>query len=215
MTDFPTEPSLDSPLGSPIGTPLGGLVIAPFRREFDAARDPNAAAIALHLRGDHLTAGTVANAQLANMAQSTVKGRASGAGTGVPTDLSVAQLFTILGTRFKVGSFTRDVSVASGTQAVTGVGFQPAAIICFANIGATAPASWGMSDGTTHGSVLDFHTVIASTYANGTNLIQIQVTGADVYQGVLSSFDSDGFTISWTKTGTPTGTATIRYLALR
>lgn len=36
------------------------------------------------------------NAKLANMAQSTIKGRASGAGTGDPTDLSASQVRTIL-----------------------------------------------------------------------------------------------------------------------
>jgi len=39
----------------------------------------------------------VTNAKLANMAQATVKGRASGAGTGAPTDLVASDLFTILG----------------------------------------------------------------------------------------------------------------------
>lgn len=38
----------------------------------------------------------VTNAKLANMAQSTVKGRAAGAGTGDPTDLSAAQATAIL-----------------------------------------------------------------------------------------------------------------------
>jgi len=36
------------------------------------------------------------NAKLANMAQDTIKGRASGAGTGDPTDLSASQVLTIL-----------------------------------------------------------------------------------------------------------------------
>lgn len=36
------------------------------------------------------------NAKLANMAQSTIKGRAAGAGTGDPTDLSASQVRTIL-----------------------------------------------------------------------------------------------------------------------
>lgn len=39
---------------------------------------------------------TVTNAKLANMAQSTIKGRAAGAGTGVPVDLTVAQVQAIL-----------------------------------------------------------------------------------------------------------------------
>jgi hypothetical protein len=40
--------------------------------------------------------GTLANARLANMAQSTIKGRAAGAGTGVPTDLTATQATAIL-----------------------------------------------------------------------------------------------------------------------
>lgn len=45
---------------------------------------------------------SITNAKLANMAQATIKGRASGAGTGDPTDLTAAQVGAILG--FGVGS---------------------------------------------------------------------------------------------------------------
>jgi hypothetical protein len=48
------------------------------------------------LTGSDLQDGTVVNADLANMAQSTIKGRAAGAGTGVPTDLTSAQATEIL-----------------------------------------------------------------------------------------------------------------------
>lgn len=44
-----------------------------------------------------LIADSVSNTYLANMADSTIKGRASGAGTGDPTDLSAAQVLAILG----------------------------------------------------------------------------------------------------------------------
>jgi len=40
--------------------------------------------------------GAVTNTELANMAQSTVKGRAAGAGSGAPVDLTPAQLKTLL-----------------------------------------------------------------------------------------------------------------------
>lgn len=43
-----------------------------------------------------IKAGIVTNTELANMAQSTVKGRAAGAGTGPPVDLTQAQLKTLL-----------------------------------------------------------------------------------------------------------------------
>ena len=46
----------------------------------------------------------VTNAKLADMAQTTVKGRASGAGTGDPTDLTAAQLLTIILTVDGAGS---------------------------------------------------------------------------------------------------------------
>jgi hypothetical protein len=45
----------------------------------------------------YLVDDNVTNAKLANMAQATIKGRASGAGTGDPTDLSAAQVRTLTG----------------------------------------------------------------------------------------------------------------------
>lgn len=41
--------------------------------------------------------GSITNAKLADMAQSTIKGRAAAAGTGVPVDLSTSQVKTMLG----------------------------------------------------------------------------------------------------------------------
>lgn len=45
---------------------------------------------------DLMTSGSLPNARLANMGDATLKGRASGAGTGTPTDLTAAQARTIL-----------------------------------------------------------------------------------------------------------------------
>ena len=45
-----------------------------------------------------IAASAVTNAKLANMVETTVKGRATGAGTGSPVDLTAAELATILGT---------------------------------------------------------------------------------------------------------------------
>lgn len=60
------------------------------------------------------TAGSLATT-LANMAQATVKGRASGAGTGTPSDLSAAQLITILLTADGAGSLL-DADLLDGQQ---------------------------------------------------------------------------------------------------
>ena len=119
-------------------------------------------------------------------------------------------------TQYKVGGFTRDLTLAAGTQAVTGVGFAPKAIFFMASVGGVpGRTSWGISDGTTSRVLFDHH----PTYANSFNLSTVpiyltEVNGVDSY-GALSSFDSDGFTISWTKIGSPTGTATIFYMAFR
>lgn len=59
--------------------------------------------------------GGTTNAKLANMAQATVKGRASGAGTGAPTDLSATQLTTIV----EAASATAAGKVELATQAET------------------------------------------------------------------------------------------------
>ncbi len=58
----------------------------------------------------------VDNTKLANMAQSTIKGRASGAGTGDPTDLSAAQVLAIL----QAGG---NAQVSSGTYTPTMTGW--------------------------------------------------------------------------------------------
>ncbi len=166
---------------------------------------------------NQIVAASITNAKLANMVQDTFKGRADGAGTGVPVDLTATQAMVILQTtaRFKVGSFTRDVTTASGNQAITGVGFVPKAIIILATINATAAMSVGFSDGTTHECLRDLVGLGANTYGPATNLINLLVDGSNFTTADLSSFDSDGFTIAWTKTGSPTGTATLYYLALR
>lgn len=56
--------------------------------------------------------GAIVNADLANMAQSTIKGRAAGAGTGVPVDLSATQATALL------SAFVGD-SGAGGTKGLT------------------------------------------------------------------------------------------------
>lgn len=115
---------------------------------------------------------------------------------------------------FKVSNFSRDTSLATGTQAVTGVGFKPRAIIFLAVQGSTKEMSVGFSDGSSHGAL--YQTSTAGTFSAASSaIVDDQTSGSDSYLGTVASFDADGFTISWTRTGAPTGTLTIYYLALR
>lgn len=68
--------------------------------------------------GSDIQDGTIVKADLENMAAATVIGRAAGAGTGVPVDLSAAQLATIVGVS---GTNTGDQTITL-TGDVTGSG---------------------------------------------------------------------------------------------
>jgi len=115
----------------------------------------------------------------------------------------------------KVGTTTRDTAIVTGTQAISGVGFKPAAVVCFAAIGITSQVSIGVDDGTTKGSVNNYHAGAADTWVSDTGLVMLWQSDVIWYRGSVQSFDADGFTITWTKTGAKTGTATLFYLAIR
>ena len=115
-----------------------------------------------------------------------------------------------------VGYFTRDIDLGVGTQAVTGVGFIPKSIEFLSGVGTSAAFSIGHSDGDTDQGIRNNHTGSANTWEGSTTDSVMLVTGAgDVYLGRISSFDRDGFTISWTMSGNPTGTAIIRFKAMK
>ena len=121
-------------------------------------------------------------------------------------------ILTTATTRFIVGTFDRDMTAVTGGVSYTGVGFTPKAII-FLGTDNAITGSWGFSDDTTEGIV--FNDDGTTTLSTDTVAIRISEGVGARQVATVSSFDSDGFTLSWTKTGTPTGTATIKYLAFR
>lgn len=119
--------------------------------------------------------------------------------------------------KIKVGTFTRDLSAAAGNVSITGVGFVPrllqftygsaAASKIFSGAGAmTATDQWArfeaMEDGYESSDTSTSHGIYLSN-ESGTN-----------QQAAYVSFDADGFTLAWTKAGSPTGTITIGYVAI-
>jgi len=110
----------------------------------------------------------------------------------------------------KIGSFTRDTAAASGDVAYTGVGFKPSVVIFIAGHSTTS-ASIGISDGTTHGSIYARTANGMETYAFSLS----DAAGSNWQLAIIKSMDADGFTLTWTKGGSPSGTDTINYLAIR
>ena len=126
------------------------------------------------------------------------------------------------GASFKLGTFTRDISTADGTQAVTGVGFQPTHLIFHANINNIAGGfSVGFDDGTTRrGSGIDGNT--AYTFSDGSSTTDISILCRDVagstgasYEGSVTTLGADGFTVTWNKIGSPTGSLVVYYMAFK
>jgi len=116
----------------------------------------------------------------------------------------------------KAGVTTRDVTTATGTQAVTGVGFKPSHILFICGINLSNKMSIGIDDNTVNQGIADNHASTADTFsASTTYSIYAEFGGGASYAGTLSSLDADGFTISWTKAGSPTGTLAVMYLAFR
>ena len=125
-------------------------------------------------------------------------------------DLSVSFASNVV----KVGSFTRDTSLATGTQEVTGVGITPIGVIFLSVQTTSAEMSWGFSNGGSDEVVTDQNTISTDTYSQSSTISIFDVeSSSNEYQGNLTSMDTDGFTISWTRNGTPTGTITVHYMA--
>ena len=112
-------------------------------------------------------------------------------------------------------SFSIDTATATGTQAVTGVGFKPTSLIFIASVGGVGQNSIGFTTLGTEGCLYNNNILVTGQWLRSqTNVYLIQDTGI-IYSGALLSRDADGFTQSWTKTGAKTGTATIDFLAFR
>lgn len=116
----------------------------------------------------------------------------------------------------KIGSFLRAMADASGTQAVSGIGFKPSLVIFLSNRSGTAATSIGCDDGTLHYVIADNQLAAADTWLNLTTYsINMQQGAGVMYQGKIDSLDADGFTIAWLKTGATAGTMRVMYIAFR
>ena len=115
----------------------------------------------------------------------------------------------------KVGNFTRDNTLADGSQEITGVGFRPSSVIFIAAVVSTGAVSIAITDGTTTQNILNKHEESANQWSFQQRVVSM-FTGISIGNGaIFSSFTSDGFIINWNKQGSPTGTSTVSFIAFR
>ena len=123
-------------------------------------------------------------------------------------------------TEYFNGTFDRDMTAATGTQAVTGPTFRPTVLLVH---GTTAGqvGEMSMGYGTANGQaswLANRYGVVANTWwpdSNG-DFIAVYESSTNAQFGTLNSFDVRGFTVGWTKYGTPSaGSYTTQYVAMR
>lgn len=119
----------------------------------------------------------------------------------------------------KVISTTRNLATAGGTQAITGVGFTPTAIYAFGGLNGVPAITEGFADSakTVVGQWWWNDTLNAITYETGAYLLKLtDGSNTTVFQTcVVTSYDADGATLTWTKNGSPSGTANVKLLFLK
>lgn len=113
-------------------------------------------------------------------------------------------------------TFTYNLATASGTQNFTGLSFTPVALIALqaningSSVGTATYSNSGVDDGTTAGCQATTGTEVINENVS----LQVGSSSTAYQTGKVSAFLSNGFTITWTKTSTPAGTASITGIAI-
>lgn len=116
------------------------------------------------------------------------------------------------------GTITRATSDATGSQSITGVGGKPLIVIFSAADDADSNIfSDGWDDGTLRGcTYINNLTLLATLLTvagkSQTLSINVQTLGGAGHSASISSLDTDGFTLSWTKSGAGRN-ITVKYIA--
>mgnify|MGYP003405195373 CR=1 FL=1 len=113
-------------------------------------------------------------------------------------------------------SLSRDMTAVSADVAYTGVGFTPTSIMFIGTVSSVCYSS-GMCDSAKAQDCI-FHAASAA-YTQGDNSLNnclLFVTAGNQYHTALvKTFDADGFTLTWSKVNSPTGTAKVVALCFR
>ena len=117
-----------------------------------------------------------------------------------------------------IGFFTHDMTTATGTISVTGIGFKPSVVQLIVNLQSTKYVSWGMDNVAQQAYVARNGAATGYQGGGGDGYGQsyecFSSSGNQIY-GDVQSLDTDGFTLANTKVASPTGSARFQYLAFK
>lgn len=118
----------------------------------------------------------------------------------------------------KVISATRDLTAASGDVSYTGVGFVPTSLTVSADLPTKKSSSLGFADSAKNGAghyLTDVPQSGPISDVNTNAIIFCQSAVNNFQHAQVKTYDSDGFTLTWSKINSPTGTATLRFICYR
>jgi len=116
--------------------------------------------------------------------------------------------------KYELRTYLRNAADASGDVSYTGFAFQPDDIEILGGITGTGAFSIGFSDGTlNYCSNLNDNGDIGECAMRTTNCLYINTGAGSAQSAIVKTMDSAGFTLTWTKGGSPTGTLVINVVA--
>jgi hypothetical protein len=115
----------------------------------------------------------------------------------------------------KVKEYTRTATTGAGDVSYTGIGFKPTTLEAYVIVDGTSYACWGFADsGKAGASTYTYWGSTAQVFHSYAYFVDIGMSSA-WSRADVKSYDDDGFTLTWTKTGSPSGTINIEIKASR
>ncbi len=111
----------------------------------------------------------------------------------------------------KIITFTKDLAEASCDSVYTGVGFKPTLVFFFTQVRTGTWWAQGFFNELAIRAISKYNA--GENWANKSD-IEIIYSDGHKQNGVLKSIDSDGFTLTWTQTGGPTGSQSFYCLCI-
>jgi hypothetical protein len=107
-----------------------------------------------------------------------------------------------------------DISTASGTQDITGFGFDPAFVIGFGGVSNVTITTLGASELGVNTACLSTRGTAGQSFITSSLFMRFMVAASNAQDGAVSAI-SDGVRITWSKGGSPTGTAAIYIIGFK